>query len=123
MSVLVGGGGGKICGGGGINGGSNGGDDGNSESWDSDYGTDVYHQKMIEANSWNYLLPSNYAKYLKDVRGDFVKTEEYCGRAILSNPNDGDVLSMYGDLIWQGHKDASRAETYFDQAVKASPND
>ncbi|KAF4385152.1 uncharacterized protein LOC115725181 [Cannabis sativa] len=127
VSVLVGGGigsgGGKICGGGGSNGGSNGGDDGNSGSWDSDYGTDVYYQKMIEANPGNSLLLSNYAKYLKDVRGDFVKAEEYCGRAILSNPNDGDVLSMYGDLIWQGHKDASRAETYFDQAVKASPDD
>ncbi|XP_062078085.1 uncharacterized protein LOC133782731 [Humulus lupulus] len=130
VSVLVGGGvgggGGKICGGGGGNGRSDGGDDENSGSWDSNHGkqsTDVYYQKMIEANPGNSLLLSNYAKYLKDVRGDFVKAEEYCGRAILSNPNDGDVLSMYADLIWQGHKDASRAETYFDQAVKASPDD
>lgn len=30
---------------------------------------------------------------------------------------------MYADLIWQSHKDASRAETYFDQAVKAAPDD
>ncbi|KAG5226107.1 Tetratricopeptide helical [Salix suchowensis] len=49
--------------------------------------------------------------------------EEYCGRAILADPNDGDVLSMYADLIWQSHKDASRAESYFDQAVKAAPDD
>lgn len=41
----------------------------------------------------------------------------------MANPNDGSVLSMYADLIWQGQKDASRAETYFDQAVKAAPDD
>lgn len=56
-------------------------------------------------------------------RGDLLKAEEYCARAILMSPNDGNVLSMYGDLIWQSHKDASRAESYFDQAVKAAPDD
>lgn len=65
----VGGGGGRICGGGGgWNGGD--GDDGNSEFWDSNHGnhsTDLYYQKMIEANPGNPLLLSNYAKFLKDV--------------------------------------------------------
>jgi Tfp pilus assembly protein PilF len=60
---------------------------------------------------------------LEQVRLDFVKAEEYCGRAILANPNDADVLSMYADLIWQSHKDASRAESYFLRAVKAAPDD
>ncbi|EXC23987.1 hypothetical protein L484_003507 [Morus notabilis] len=132
VSVLVGGGigggGGRICGGGGGGGGggSDGSDDGSSGFWDSNrgnHGTDLFYRKMIEANPGNPLLLSNYAKFLKDVRGDLVKAEEYCGRAILANPNDGNVLSMYADLIWKSHKDASRAESYFDQAVKAAPDD
>ncbi|KAH7546376.1 hypothetical protein FEM48_Zijuj01G0194000 [Ziziphus jujuba var. spinosa] len=133
VSVLVeggiGGGGGKICGGAGGDGGggrSDSGDDGSSEFSDSNRGndsTDVYYQKIIEANPGNPLLLSNYARFLKDVRGDFVKAEDYCARAVLANPNDGNVLSMYADLIWQSHKDASRAENYFDQAIKAAPDD
>ncbi|KAM7268148.1 hypothetical protein ACFE04_010314 [Oxalis oulophora] len=71
----------------------------------------------------NCLLLSNYAKYLKEVRGDFAKAEEYCSRAILMNPNDGTTLSMYADLMWQSHKDAPRAESYFDRAVQAAPDD
>ncbi|KAE8678782.1 equilibrative nucleotide transporter 8-like [Hibiscus syriacus] len=101
-------------------------DDNEWSSWDSNNrndGTELYYQKMIEANPGNSLLLSNYAKFLKEVRRDYVKAEEYCGRAILANPNDGNVLSMYADLIWETRKDSSRAETYFDQAVKAAPDD
>ncbi|CAI0389319.1 unnamed protein product [Linum tenue] len=114
---------GRIGGGGGGSSGG-GGRDGNSEFWDSNYKTEVYYEAMIDANPGNSLLLGNYAKFLKEVvRQDFVKAEEYCGRAILANPNDGDVLSMYADLIWRSHKDSSRAESYFDRAVKAAPED
>lgn len=129
MTQFVGGGagsgGGGICGGGGGRGGSDGGDGGGDFEY-SNRGinsTDVYYQKMIEANPGNPLLLSNYAKFLKEVRGDLVKAEQYCGRAILANPGEASVLSLYADIIWQQHKDASRAESYFGQAVQAAPDD
>nr|XP_016487630.1 PREDICTED: uncharacterized protein LOC107807708 isoform X2 [Nicotiana tabacum] len=129
--VVDGGGGGgagsgRICGGGG-GGDYNGGKGDDSEYWDSpNYGsdnTDLYYTKMIQANPSNSLLLGNYARFLKEVRGNLVKAEEYCGRAILANPSDGNILSLYADLIWRSHKDAPRALNYFEKAIKASPDD
>ncbi|KAK3439384.1 hypothetical protein EUGRSUZ_C04231 [Eucalyptus grandis] len=124
LSVLVGGdvgggggGGGKICDGGGSGGYGSDGGDGREGT------TDSYYKRMIEADPGNPLVLGNYARFLKEVRGDFKKAEEYCARAILANPKDGNVLSMYADLIWQSSKDSERAENYFDQAVKAAPDD
>lgn len=61
------------------------------------------------------------------VKGHAERAEELCERAILANRGselvDGNVLSLYGDLIWKKHKDATRASSYFDQALQSSPDD
>ncbi|GMJ15863.1 hypothetical protein HRI_005255500 [Hibiscus trionum] len=93
-----------------------------------DYGegkqmVDEYYQNLIKTYPGETILLANYAKFLKEVRGDLLKAEEYCERAVLMKPNDGEVLSMYGDLIWTNHRDETRAQSYFDRALQASPND
>ncbi|EPS59501.1 hypothetical protein M569_15305 [Genlisea aurea] len=122
-----------VCGGGGTSGGGGGGgkgsDDGSGldpldpESWNGRENLETYYKVMLAANPGNPLLLSNYAKFLKEVKGELARAEEYCGRAILANPTDANALSLYADLIWQIHRDAARAHTYFDQAVKTNPND
>lgn len=52
-----------------------------------------------------------------------MKAEEFYGRAILASPGDGEVLLLYGKLIWETQRDESRTKSYFDQAVNASPDD
>ncbi|XP_057768071.1 uncharacterized protein LOC130988285 [Salvia miltiorrhiza] len=110
--------------GGGVSGGGDGDGDGDEGGcWDSnDTSMDVYYKCMIEADPINSMLLTNYARFLKEIRGDFVKAEVYCGRAILANPSSGNALSLYGDLIWHKYEDANRAHVYFDRAVKAEPD-
>ncbi|QHN77429.1 uncharacterized protein DS421_19g652630 [Arachis hypogaea] len=88
--------GGKICGGSGRvpNGGG----------WESDK-THAYYQTMIQANPNNALLLGNYAKFLKEVRRDYPKAEEYLERAILANPGDATHMD---DLVLENICDRVR---------------
>lgn len=59
----------------------------------------------------------------KQVKGGFRKSKGILRKSISGKPKDGNVLSLYADLIWLIQKDASRANAYFDQALKSHPND
>jgi len=85
--------------------------------------TEIYYQKMLEANPGNPLLLRNYAKFLHEVQGNLAKAEEYYERAILASPGDGEVLTLYAKLMWELRRDAHHAGVYFDQAVQANPDD
>ncbi|XP_031273894.1 uncharacterized protein LOC116132381 [Pistacia vera] len=114
--------GGAGAGNGGVYGGAGGGD---GESGNRSESMEGYYQRMIKKFPGDSLVLANYAKFLKEVRSDLVKAEEYCERAILAKQDerDGNVLSLYGDLIWKNYKDAPRAQSYYDQAVKSAPGD
>jgi tetratricopeptide (TPR) repeat protein len=55
------------------------------------------------------------------VKGDYRRAEEYYSRAILADPNDGELLSEYARLVWDVRRDEERASSYFEQAARASP--
>jgi tetratricopeptide (TPR) repeat protein len=55
------------------------------------------------------------------VKGDYRRAEEYYSRAILADPDDGELLSEYAKLVWDVHRDEERASIYFERAAKASP--
>lgn len=106
VGVLVGGGvggtGGGICGGGG----SDGGDDGSSGFGDhSSYGnesTDLYYQKMIEANPGNSMLLSNYARFLKEVHLQTQSPIAICWKkkeTSIQIPNVTYFWYLYDDLF------------------------
>lgn len=57
------------------------------------------------------------------MEGDAEGAAECYARAILASPGDGEVLSLYGRLIWEAERDEDRARLYFDRAVHASPDD
>ncbi|XP_042001328.1 uncharacterized protein LOC121791205 [Salvia splendens] len=76
---------------------------------------------MIDANPGNPLFLANYANYLKKVKADFTKAEQFYERATLANPADGNVLSHYADLLWQTHGDSARAEAYLIKLSKPTP--
>ncbi|KZV56883.1 Tetratricopeptide repeat-like superfamily protein [Dorcoceras hygrometricum] len=46
----------------------------NPGGWHGSDGTDAYYKRMIEANPGNPLFLANYAKFLKEIRGDFAKS-------------------------------------------------
>lgn len=52
--------------------------------------------------------------------GDLRVAEEYYSRAILADPEDGEVLSQYAKLIWESQHDKERATNYFERAIQAS---
>lgn len=56
-------------------------------------------------------------------KGDVHGAEDYYHRATLADPEDGEILSQYAKIVWELHQDKDRALSYFERAVRASPQD
>ena len=54
-------------------------------------------------------------------KGDVEGTEEYYARAMQANPENGEVISQYAQLVWELHRDQDKAAGYFKRAVEAAP--
>lgn len=53
-----------------------------------------------------------------------MKGAEQCyGRAILASPGDGEVLMLYGMLVWENYREKERAGAYLQRATEISPDD
>ena len=61
--------------------------------------------------------------YFWQTKKDPRRAEEYYSRAILADPEDGEVLSNYAKLVWELYRDKDRAKHYFERAVRAAAQD
>ena len=65
-----------------------------------------------------------YGTYLfQQSKGDLKGAEEYYHRATLADPENGEILLQYAKIVWDLHQDKDRALSYFERAVRASPQD
>lgn len=70
----------------------------------------------------NPLFLKNHAHLLQS-NGDLNGAEEYYFCVTQTDPEDGESLMQYAKLVWELHRDKSRASAYFERAVHAAPED
>jgi tetratricopeptide (TPR) repeat protein len=56
-------------------------------------------------------------------KGDLRTAEDFYMRAILADPEDGEIMSLYAKLVWELHHDKDKALCYFERSVQAAPGD
>ncbi|KAJ9154101.1 hypothetical protein P3X46_027474 [Hevea brasiliensis] len=59
----------------------------------------------------------------KHIQGDLLGAEEYYLRAVVADPGDGEIMSLYAKLVCELHQDHDKAASYFERAVQATPED
>ncbi|XP_015887405.3 uncharacterized protein LOC107422466 isoform X2 [Ziziphus jujuba] len=81
-----------------------------------------YYKSMVDVHPFNPLVLRNYAQFLQS-NGDLHGAEEYYSRAVLADPEDGEVMAKYAKLIWTLHRDKERALSYFKRAAETALQD
>ncbi|XP_048430578.1 uncharacterized protein LOC103942562 isoform X1 [Pyrus x bretschneideri] len=101
------------------------------DAWDNDLTTEIvdasdnpkeYYKRMVDEYPCHPLFLRKYGQAF-EAKGDFDGAEDFCFRATLANPGDGEALCQYATLVWQLHRDQDKAVSYFEHAAQASPHD
>lgn len=99
-----------------------GGVDFNFPEFDESDDIEENYKRLIDQYPCHPLILKNYAQLLQS-KGEFHGAEKYYHRAILADPENGEILSMYAKLVWEVHHDQSKALCYFERAALAAPQD
>lgn len=59
---------------------------------------------------------------LTQIKNDPQRAEEYYSRAVQADPEDGELLAEYAELVWELHHDGDKALSFFERAVQVAPN-
>ncbi|KAF2314062.1 hypothetical protein GH714_021822 [Hevea brasiliensis] len=89
-------------------------DVGDHATSDVDKGNNVeeYYRRMVGENPSSSLW-----------KRDLLGAEEYYLRAVVADPGDGEIMSLYAKLVCELHQDHDKASSYFERAVQATPED
>ena len=66
-------------------------------------------------------LLKDYAAFLKNIRKDYDKAEEYYKKAIKLDPKNADNIGNYAIFLENIRKDYDKAEEYYKKAIKLDP--
>ncbi|KAG9148784.1 hypothetical protein Leryth_018097 [Lithospermum erythrorhizon] len=81
-----------------------------------------YYMRILTEEPSNPLFLRNYAQFLQ-CQGDLSRAEGYYYRATLADPNDGEILMQYANIVRELHHDQDKAASYFERAVSAASDD
>ena len=72
---------------------------------------------------YNNSIPllGNYANFLKNIRKDYDRAEEYYQKALEADPQQAINLGNYAIFLADNRKDYDRAEEYYQKALEADP--
>uniref|UniRef100_A0A9I9CNU7 Tetratricopeptide repeat-like superfamily protein n=1 Tax=Cucumis melo TaxID=3656 RepID=A0A9I9CNU7_CUCME len=84
---------------------------------------DFFDEKMVdETPSIHPSLPlRDYVQSLWS-EGKLDEAEEQSYQATITYPEDGEILVLYAQLVWELHHDQAKASSYFERAALVAPN-
>ncbi len=79
-------------------------------------------KKLWKLNPTHVNHLGNYALFLKNIRKDYDRAEEYDKKAVESNPSNAINLGNYAVFLEKIRKDYDKAEEYYKKAIESNPS-